>query len=145
MYIFTKQLSKSKKATITFKHWEIDLFLEFSESLLTKKNPKQKQGTYFKKSNNMSNDIIYLKSFILARYQYDDPKPLIEKYHFIIDEFYKLSINQFHNLFQYMKINNILELNSDTLFRILDKSNNLKNTLTEKDTINNSDFLTIIL
>ena len=145
MYIFTKQLSKSKKATITFKHWEIDLFLEFSESLLTKKNPKQKQGTYFKKSNNMPNDIIYLKSFILARYQYDDPKPLIEKYHFIIDEFYKLSINQFHNLFQYMKINNILELNSDTLFRILDKSNNLKNTLTEKDTINNSDFLTIIL
>ena len=140
-----KQLSKSKKAIITFKTWEIDLFIEFSESLLTKKNPKQKQGTYFKKSNNIPRDVIYLKSFILARYQYDDPKQLIEKYNFIIDEFYKLSINQFHNLFQYMKINNILELNSDTLFRILDKSNNLKNTLTEKDTINNSDFLTIIL
>ena len=140
-----KQLSKSKKTTITFKTWEIDLFIEFSESLLTKKNPKQKQGTYFKKSNNMPSDIIYLKSFILARYQYDDPKPLIEKYHFIIDEFYKLSINQFHNLFQYLKLNNISELNSDTLFRVLDKSNTLKNNLTEKDTINNSDFLTIIL
>ena len=146
MYIFTKQLSKSKKATITFKTWEIDLFIEFSESLLTKKNPKQKQGTYFKKSNNMPSDAIYLKSFLLARYQYDDPKPLIEKYNFILDEFYKLSINQFYNIFKYLKINNILELNSDTLFRVLDKSNTLKNNLKEKDTINkNSDFLTIIL
>ena len=141
-----KQLSKSKKTTITFKTWEIDLFIEFSESLLTKKNPKQKQGTYFKKSNNMPIDTIYLKSFLLARYQYDDPKPLIEKYNFIIDEFYKLSINQFYNIFNYLKLHNILELNSDTLFRVLDKSNNLKNNLTEKDTINsNSDFLTIIL
>ena len=140
-----KQPLKSKKATITFKAWEIDLFIEFSESLLTKKNPKQKQGTYFKKSNNMSSDSIYLKSFILARYQYDDPKPLIEKYHFIIDEFYKLSINQFYNLFHYLKLHSILELNSDTLFRALEKSNTLKNTLTEKDTLNsNSDFLTII-
>ena len=141
-----KQLSKSKKTTITFKTWEIDLFIEFSESLLTKKNPKQKQGTYFKKSNNIPIDTIYLKSFLLARYQYDDPKPLIEKYNFIIDEFYKLSINQFYNIFNYLKLHNILELNSDTLFRVLDKSNNLKNNLTEKDTINsNSDFLTIIL
>lgn len=146
MYIFTKQLSKSKKATITFKPWEIDLFIEFSESLLSKKNPRQKQGTYFKKSNKMPTDVIYLKSFILARYQYDDPKPLIEKYNFILDEFYKISINQFYNIFKYLKINNILELNSDTLFRVLDKSNTLKNNLKEKDTINNnSDFLTIIL
>ena len=91
-------------------------------------------------------DTIFLKSFLLARYQYDEPKPLIEKYNFIIDEFYKLSINQFYNIFQYLKINNILELNSDTLFIALEKSNNLKNNLTEKDTINkNSDFLTIIL
>ena len=141
-----KQPLKSKKTTITFKPWEIALFLEFSESLLTKKNPKQKQGTYFKKSNNMPSDAIYLQSFILARYQYDDPKPLVEKYHFIIDEFYKISINQFYNLFQYLKLQNILELNSDTLFRALEKSNNLKNNLTEKDTLNsNSDFLTIIL
>ena len=141
-----KQLSKSKKTTITFKTWEIDLFIEFSESLLTKKNPKQKQGTYFKKSNNMPIDTIYLKSFLLARYQYNDPKPLIEKYNFIIAEFYKLSINQFYNIFNFLKLHNILELNSDTLFRVLDKSNNLKNNLTEKDTINsNSDFLTIIL
>ena len=141
-----KQHSKSKKAIITFKIWEIELFLEFSESLLSKKNPKQKQGTFFKKSNNMPRDAIYLKSFILARYQYDDPKPLVEKYNFIIDEFYKLSINQFYNLFQYLKLHNILELNSNTLFRVIDKSNNLKNNLTEKDTINtNSDFLTIIL
>ena len=146
MYTFTKQLSKSKKATTTFKPWEIDLFIEFSVSLLIKKNPKQKQGTYFKKSNKMPVDVIYLKSFLLARYQYDDPKPLIEKYNFIIDEFYKLSINQFYNLFQYLKLHNILELNSDTLFRVLDKSNTLKNNLKEKDTINkNSDFLTIIL
>ena len=146
MYIFTKQLSKSKKATITFKTWEIDLFIEFSKRLLSKKNPRQKQGTYFKKSNKMPSDTIYLKSFLLARYQYDDPKPLIEKYNFIIDEFYKLSINQFNNIFKYLKINNILELNSDTLFRVLEKSNNLKNNLKEKDTINkNSDFLTIIL
>ena len=144
--IFTKQHSKSKKAIITFKEWEIDLFLEFSESLLTKKNPKQKQGTYFKKSNNMPSDAIYLQSFLLARYQYDDNKPLIEKYKFIIDEVYKLSINQFYNIFQYLKLHNILELNSDTLFRVLEKSNTLKSTLTEKDTINsNSDFLTIIL
>ena len=141
-----KQHSKSKKAIITFKIWEIDLFIEFSESLLTKKNPKQKQGTYFKKSNNMPSDAIYLQSFLLARYQYDDPKPLIEKYQFIINEFYKLSINQFYNLFQYLKLHNILELNSNTLFRVIDKSNTLKNTLIEKDTINsNSDFLTIIL
>ena len=146
MFTFTKQLSKSRKATITFKTWEIDLFIEFSESLLNKKNQKQKHGTYFKKSNKMPTDVIYLKSFLLARYQYDDPKPLIEKYNFIIDEFYKLSINQFYNIFQYLKINNISELNSDTLFRVLDKSNNLKNNLKEKDTINkNSDFLTIIL
>ena len=132
--------------TITFKSWEIDLFLEFSESLLTKKNPKQKQGTYFKKSNNMPSDAIYLQSFLLARYQYDDPKTLIEKYHFIIDEFYKISINQFYNIFNYLKLHNILELNSDTLFRVIGKSNTLKNTLTEKDTLNNtSDFLTIIL
>ena len=141
-----KQLSKSKKAIITFKTWEIDLFIEFSESLLTKKNPRQKQGTYFKKSNKMPSDVIYLKSFLLARYQYDDQKPLIEKYNFILDEFYKLSVNQFYNIFKYLKINNILEINSDTLFRVLDKSNNLKNNLKEKDTINkNSDFLTIIL
>ena len=146
MYTFTKQLSKSKKATITFKPWEIDLFIEFSESLLSKKNPRQKQGTYFKKSNKMPTDVIYLKSFLLARYQYDDPKPLIEKYNFILDEFYKISINQFYNIFKYLKINNILELNSDIIFRVLDKSNTLKNNLTEKDTINkNSDFLTIIL
>ena len=141
-----KQHSKSKKAIITFKIWEIDLFIEFSESLLTKKNPKQKQGTYFKKSNNMPSDAIYLQSFLLARYQYDDPKPLIEKYQFIINEFYKLSINQFYNLFQYLKLHNILELNSNTLFRVIEKSNTLKNNLTEKDTLNNtSDFLTIIL
>ena len=141
-----KQPLKSKKAIITFKIWEIDLFIEFSESLLTKKNPKQKQGTYFKKSNNMPSDVIYLKSFLLARYQYDDPKPLIEKYIFIMNEFYKLSINQFYNLFQYLKLHNILELNSNTLFRVIEKSNTLKNTLIEKDTINsNSDFLTIIL
>ena len=146
MSTFTKQLLKSRKATITFKHWEIDLFIEFSESLLSKKNPRQKQGTYFKKSNKMPSDVIYLKSFLLARYQYDDQKPLIEKYNFIIDEFYKLSINQFYNLFQYLKLHNILELNSDTLFRVIDKSNTLKNNLTEKDTINtNSDFLSIIL
>ena len=141
-----KQHSKSKKAIITFKIWEIDLFLEFSESLLSKKNQKQKQGTYFKKSNNMPSNAIYLQSFLLARYQYDDPKPLIDKYHFIIDEFYKLSINQFYNIFNYLKLHNILELNSDTLFRVIDNSKNLKNNLTEKDTINsNSDFLTIIL
>ena len=141
-----KQPLKSKKATITFKDWEIDLFIEFSESLLSKKNPRQKQGTFFKKSNKMPSDVIYLKSFLLARYQYDDQKPLIEKYNFIIDEFYKLSINQFYNLFQYLKLHNILELNSDTLFRVIDKSNTLKNNLTEKDTINtNSDFLSIIL
>ena len=146
MYTFTKQPLKSKKATITFKTWEIELFLEFSESLLSKKNPKQKQGTYFKKSNNMPRDSIYLESFILARYQYDDPKPLIEKYHFIIEEFYKLSINQFYNIFHYLKLHNILVLNSDTLFRALEKSNSLKNNLTEKDTTNkNSDFLTVIL
>ena len=141
-----KQLLESKKATIIFKPWEIDLFLEFSESLLSKKNQKQKQGTYFKKSNNMPSDVIYLKSLLLARYQYDEPKPLIEKYNFILDEFYKLSINQFYNIFQYLKLHNISELNSDTLFRVLEKSNTLKSTLTEKDTINsNSDFLTIIL
>ena len=141
-----KQLLESKKATITFKVWEIDLFLEFSESLLSKKNQKQKQGTYFKKSNNMPSDAIYLQSFLLARYQYDNQKPLIENYHFIIDEFYKLSINQFYKIFQYLKLHNILELNSDTLFRLLDKSNTLKNNLTEKDTINkNSDFLTTII
>lgn len=141
-----KQPLKSKKAIITFKIWEIDLFIEFSESLLTKKNPKQKQGTYFKKSNNMPSDIIYLQSFLLARYQYDESKPFIEKYQFIINEFYKLSINQFYNLFQYLKLHNILELNSNTLFRVIEKSNTLKNTLIEKDTINsNSDFLTIIL
>ena len=141
-----KQLSKSKKATITFKTWEIDLLLEFPESLLSKKNPRQKQGTYFKKSNKMPSDAIFLKSFLLARYQYDNPKPLLEKYNFIIDEFYKLSINQFYNLFQYLKLHNILELNSNTLFRVIDKSNTLKNNLTEKDTINtNSGFLTIIL
>ena len=94
----------------------------------------------------MPSDVIYLKSFLLARYQYDDPKPLIEKYNFIIDEFYKISINQFYNIFNYLKINNISDLNSDTIFRVLDKSNTLKNFLTEKDTINkNSDFLTIIL
>ena len=146
MYTFTKQLLKSKKATITFKTWEIDLFIEFSESLLYKKNQKQKQGTYFKKSNKMPIDVIFLKSFLLARYQYDDPKPLIEKYNFIIDEFYKLSINQFYNIFQYIKLHNISELDSNTIFRMLDKSNNLKNNLTEKDTTNkNSDFLTIIL
>ena len=146
MYTFTKQLLKSKKATITFKTWEIDLFIEFSESLLNKKNPRQKQGSYFKKANKMPIDVIFLKSFLLSRYQYDDPKPLIEKYNFIIDEFYKLSINQFYNIFQYLKLHNILELNSDTLFRVIDKSNTLKNTLIEKDTINsNSDFLTIIL
>ena len=146
MFTFTKQLLKSKKATITFKTWEIDLFIEFSESLLSKKNQRQKQGTYFKKSNKIPADVIYLKSFLLARYQYDDPKPLIEKYSFILDEFYKISINQFYNIFKYLKINNILELNSDTLFRVLDKSNTLKNNLKEKDTINeNSDFLTIIL
>ena len=146
MYIFTKQLLKLKKATITFKQWEIDLFIEFSESLLNKKNPKQKQGTYFKKSNNMPSDVIYLKSFLLARYQYDNQKPLIEKYNFIMNEFYKLSINQFYNIFQYLKLNNILVLNSDTLFRVLEKSNALKNNLKEKDTVNkNSDFLTIIL
>ena len=126
--------------------WEIDLFIEFSESLLSKKNPRQKQGTYFKKSNNMPSDAIYLKSFLLARYQYDDPKPLIEKYHIIINEFYKLSINQFYNLFQYLKLHNILVLNSNILFRVIEKSNALKNNLTEKDTLNsNSDFLTIIL
>lgn len=141
-----KQPLKSKKAIITFKIWEIDLFIEFSESLLTKKNPKQKQGTYFKKSNNMPSDIIYLQSFLLARYQYDESKPFIEKYQFIINEFYKLSINQFYNLFQYLKLHNILELNSNTLFRVIEKSNTLKNNLTEKDTINtNSDFLSIIL
>lgn len=141
-----KQHSKSKKAIITFKIWEIDLFIEFSESLLTKKNPKQKQGTYFKKSNNMPSDAIYLQSFLLARYQYDESKPFIEKYQFIINEFYKLSINQFYNLFQYLKLHNILELNSNTLFRVIEKSNTLKNTLIEKDTINsNSDFLSIIL
>ena len=146
MYISMKQPLKSKKAIITFKIWEIDLFIEFSESLLTKKNPKQKQGTYFKKSNNMPSDIIYLQSFLLARYQYDESKPFIEKYQFIINEFYKLSINQFYNLFQYLKLHNILELNSNTLFRVIEKSNTLKNTLIEKDTINsNSDFLTIIL
>ena len=146
MYISMKQPLKSKKATITFKAWEIDLFLEFSESLLAKKNQRQKQGTYFKKSNNMPSDVIYLKSFLLARYQYDEPKPLIEKYNFIMNEFYKISINQFYNIFQYLKLHTILELNSDTLFRVLEKSNNLKNTLTEKDTVNkNSDFLTIIL
>ena len=94
----------------------------------------------------MPTDVIYLKSFLLARYQYDNPKLLIEKYNFILDEFYKISINQFYNIFQYLKINNILELNSDTLFRVLEKSNNLKNNLKEKDTTNkNSDFLTIIL
>ena len=93
----------------------------------------------------MPTDVIYLKSFLLARYQYDNPKTLIEKYNFIIDEFYKLSINQFYNIFQYLKINNISGLNSDTLFIALEKSNNLKNNLKEKDTINNSDFLTIIL
>ena len=141
-----KQPLESKKATITFKTWEIDLFIEFSESLLSKKNHRQKQGTYFKKSNKMPVDGIFLKSFLLARYQYDDPKPLLEKYNFIMNEFYKLSINQFYNIFKYLKLHNILELNSDTLFRVLDKSNNLKNNLTEKDTINsNSDFLTIIL
>ena len=146
VYTFTKQLLKSKKATITFKTWEIDLFIEFSESLLSKKNPRQKQGTYFKKSNKMPIDVIFLKSFLLARYQYDDPKPLIEKYNFIIDEFYKLSINQFYNIFQYIKLHNISELDSNTIFRMLDKSNNLKNNLTEKDTTNkNSAFLTIIL
>lgn len=140
------QLLKSRKAIIIFKDWEIDLFLEYAESLLTKKNPLQKQGTYFKKSNNIPADPIYLKSFLLARYQYDRHQPLLEKYKTLLSEFYVLSINQFYNLFQFLKINHISELDSDTLFKILDKSNKLKNNLKEKDTINkDSDFLTIIL
>ena len=146
MYISMIQLLKSRKAIIIFKDWEIDLFLEYAESLLTKKNPLQKQGTYFKKSNNIPADPIYLKSFLLARYQYDRHQPLLEKYKTLLSEFYVLSINQFYNLFQFLKINHISELDSDTLFKILDKSNKLKNNLKEKDTINkDSDFLTIIL
>lgn len=139
-------LSKSRKAIITFKVWEIELFLEFAESLLTKKNPLQKQGTYFNKSNNIPVDPIYLKSFLLARYQYDRHQPLLEKYKTLLNEFHVLSINQFYNLFQYLKMHNILELDSDRLFKILDKSNKLKNNLKEKDTLNkDSYFLTIIL
>ena len=60
MYTFTKQLLKSKKATITFKTWEIDLFIEFSESLLSKKNPVyaelQKQVNDAAKSKTLSLD-----------------------------------------------------------------------------------------
>lgn len=140
------QHSKLRKVIIYFKNWEIDFFIEFSENLLRKKNHTLKQGTHFKKSNNMPIDTIYLKSFLLARYQYDDHTKLIKKYSTFLNEFYSLSINQFYNFFQFLKLNNIQELDSDTIFMVLEKSNKLKNLLKEKDTINNtSDFLKIIL
>ena len=132
--------------TICFKKWEYILLLEFSESLLTKKNYQQTKGAYFKKSSLLPVNLIYFSSFLNARYLYDNHAQLIEKYKFLTGELEKISINHFYNLISLLLEKSIYLVDSDTLFNNIEKAGKRSNTLTQKETVNNTtDFIKKIL
>lgn len=140
------QLSKSKTVIIYFDDWEFELFMEYAESLLSKKNQQLKKGVYFKKSSLIPSNLIYFTSFLNARYLYDDHNALIEKYKFLTGELGKISINHFFNLISLLAERNIYKLNGDTIFNYIEEAGKRSNHLKQKETVNNSaDFISKIL
>ncbi len=130
-----KQLSKYESMTILFDDFVLSVYKDFTVKLLDTKQVKNKKGYYFKKSSNLPSNTIFLKSFLKARYAYEDYNYIMALYNFILSEVDKISLNAFYNVCTYLSSNKIYKINSNLLYDCLDYSRKLTNNLEEKNTV----------
>lgn len=130
-----KQPSTLENMTILFDEFVISVYQEFTKKLLVTQQVKNKKGYYFKKSSNLPKNTLYLKSFLKARYAYEDFEYITVLYLFILEEIDKISLNAFYNLCIYLKEKKIYALNSNLLYDCIECSKNLTNELEDKNTI----------
>lgn len=132
-----KPLSRYENTTILFDDFVLTVYKEFIVKLLDTQQVKNKKGYYFKKSSNLPSNKLFIKSFLKARYAYEDFEYITTLYNYILSEVDKISLNAFYNLCHYLSSHNIYKLDSNLLYHCIDYSQKLKNNLEEKNTIIN--------
>ena len=130
-----KQLSRYENMTILFDEFVLSVYKDFTVKLLETQQVKNKKGYYFKKSSNLPRNTIFLKSFLKARYAYEDFNYIMALYNFILSEVDKISLNAFYNLCSYLSTKQIYKIDSNLLYDCLDYSRKLTNNLEEKNTV----------
>ena len=130
-----KQLSRYENMTILFDEFVLNVYKDFTVKLLETQQVKNKKGYYFKKSSNLPRNTIFLKSFLKARYAYEDFDYIMALHNFILSDVDKISLNAFYNLCNYLLSNKIYKIDTNTLYDCLDFSKGLSNDLTEKNTV----------
>ena len=130
-----KQLSRYENMTILFDEFVLSVYKDFTVKLLETQQVKNKKGYYFKKSSNLPRNTIFLKSFLKARYAYEDFNYIMALYNFILSEVDKISLNAFYNLCTYLSSNQIYKIDTNSLYDCLEFSKKLSNNLEEKNTV----------
>ena len=130
-----KQLSRYENMTILFDDFVLNVYKEFIIKLLDTQQVKNKKGYYFKKSSNLPRNPIFLKSFLKARYAYEDFDYIMALHNFILSDVDKISLNAFYNLCTYLSSKKIYKIDSNILYDCLDNSRKLTNNLEEKNTV----------
>ena len=121
--------------TILFDDFVLNVYKEFIIKLLDTQQVKNKKGYYFKKSSNLPRNTIFLKSFLKARYAYEDFDYIMALHNFILSDVDKISLNAFYNLCTYLSSKKIYKIDSNLLYYCLDYSRKLTNNLEEKNTV----------
>ena len=121
--------------TILFDDFVLNVYKEFIIKLLDTQQVKNKKGYYFKKSSNLPRNPIFLKSFLKARYAYEDFDYIMALHNFILSDVDKISLNAFYNLCTYLSSKKIYKIDSNILYDCLDNSRKLTNNLEEKNTV----------
>lgn len=130
-----KQHLRYENTTILFDNFVLTVYKEFTIKLLETQQVKNKKGSYFKKSSNLPRNPIFLKSFLKARYAYEDFDYIMSLYNFILSEVDKISLNAFYNLCTYLSTHQIDKIDSDLLYDCIDLSKKETNDLIEKNTV----------
>lgn len=130
-----KQRLKYVSMIILYDEFVLTVYKEFIVKLLSTQQVKNKKGYYYKKSSNLPSNLNFLKSFLKARYAYEDFNYIMSLYKFILSEVDKISLNAFYNLCVYLSSNQIYKLDTNTLYDCLEYSKRLTNRLEEKKTV----------
>lgn len=130
-----KQRLKYVSMIILYDEFVLTVYKEFIVKLLSTQQVKNKKGYYYKKSSNLPSNLNFLKSFLKARYAYEDFNYIMSLYNFILSEVDKISLNAFYNLCVYLSSNQIYKLDTNTLYDCLEYSKKLTNGLEEKKTV----------
>ena len=130
-----KQPLKSENMTILFDDFVLSVYKEFTVKLLETQQVKNKKGHYFKKSSNLPKNHLFMKSFLKARYAYEDFEYITALHNFILSEVDKISLNAFYNLCTYLLNHKIYKVDTNVLYDCLENSKKLSNDLEEKNTV----------